>query len=115
MHQPQPPFLVAEKSSCSIPEAPLQSRALGSVHLDVLDVAEEVGDKAAPRSISSTGEEVVANAGVGVDLFVIVAIEQVSDRLPAIEILDLVLQKLQVVICVAIDDGDADVVVGMCE
>jgi len=46
-------------------------------------------------------------------LLLVIAIKQIAHGKFGRGVLDLVFQKLEVVVCVAVDDGDADVVVGV--
>ena len=81
--------------------------------LDALDVAEEVDDLLLPAQRLAAGEQIPAHARLRHDLALVVAVEQIAQRLVRARPVDHGLQKLENVVCPPIDDGHAHVHVGM--
>ena len=78
-----------------------------------MHVPEEIHHQSFPAPLFAPGEQVPSYARVAVDFAFVVAVEEVAEGELAGWGGDLGFEEVEVVVGVAVDDGDADVVVGV--
>ena len=111
------PFLFLEgltqPAHAILPLGLVEATAVLPLNLDALHVPKEVHDQALAAGGLAALEQVPAQARLAVDLLLVVAVEQVAEGQLAGLVLDLGLEEVEDEVGPAVDDGDADVVVGV--